>query len=404
LLGTACVGCQRLSHGAPEQNAAQAAAAAGPQAAAVSVVKPSRQTVRHLIERPGYNVAAFERTPLYAKLPGFVQKWNFDIGDRVRKGAVLAEIAIPEMDAEMKQKEAAVRQADAEIGQARAALVRARAECDRAKSQYERMVRVSQSGVLDKEQVEENRLGYEAAQAAVAKGQADVSVAEARLAVARSDRDRVQALLQYVRIVAPYDGVVTARNVNTGDFVQPAATSKGESLFVVEQVDPVRVFVNVPEQDATWVRDGDAAIVRVQGALGQPWREFRGRVTRTSGSLNPQNRTLRTEIDLPNKDGKLLPGAYASVSIVAEHPNAWALPAAAVVSQGDQSFAYRVESGQAVRTPLRTGLRGGGLVEVLQQQALAEGSKEGAWSDVTGDETFAANAVNLSDGQAVTPQ
>src|SRR5262249_3913283 len=153
--------------------------------------------------------------------------------------------------------------------------------------------------------------GFEAAQAALAKAKADVSVAEARREVAKADRDHVQTLLQYSKILAPpYDGVVTRRNVNTWDLVQPTPVAKGHPLFVVEQVDPVRVFVNVQEMEAVWVRDGDAALIRPQSLPGQ---QFKGKVTRNSGALQPQNRTLRTEIDLPNAEGKLLPGMFVNV-------------------------------------------------------------------------------------------
>jgi len=249
--------------------------------------------------------------------------------------------------------------------------------------------------------VEETRLGFEAAQAAVTKAEADVDVAKARLERAKADQDHAQTLLQYTKISAPFDGVITRRNVSTRDFVQPAGGSKGDALFVVEKVDPVRVFVNVQELEAVWVRDGDTALIRPQSLQGQ---QFKGAVTRTAGALNPQNRTLRAEIDLPNAEGKLLPGMYVTATIIAEHKNVWTLPAAAVVTQSDHSFCYRLENGKAVRTPIRVGLRGNELVEVLKiQTKSAKSAEEDAWENVTGAELFiASDAASLSDGQAVT--
>src|SRR5262249_54403438 len=153
--------------------------------------------------------------------------------------------------------------------------------------------------------------------------------------------ERVRTLLEYTKIRAPFDGIVTGRrSINTGDFVQPAA-GKRESLFVVERIKPVRVFVNVQELEAIWVREGDAALIRAQGLPGQ---EFKGTVTRLSKSLQPQNRTLSTQIDLPNNDGKLLPGTYVSVTIIAEHKNVRSLPATAVLTQNEQHYCYRVEN------------------------------------------------------------
>jgi RND family efflux transporter MFP subunit len=393
-----------LSGGCDRQPAArsdQAAQASPPPTPALKVVRPEKKDVRRLIQRPGYNIEAYERTPLYAKIPGYVLKWNVDMGDSVHKDDVLAELYIPEMEVELKQKEAGVRQASSEIKQAEATVLRAQAELDRAKSQYERLARVGRSGVLDKEQVEETRLGFEAAQAAVVKAQADVDVAKARLEVAKADRDHVQTLLQYTKVRAPFDGVVTGRrSINVGDFVQPAAASKEESLFIVERIKPVRVFINVPELDAVWVRVGDGALIRVQSLQGQ---EFRGTVTRVSKSLHPQNRTLRTQIDLPNDDGKLLPGMFVNATIIAEHKNVWVLPVAAVVTQGEQTYCYRVEHGKAVRTPIRVGLRGNELVEVLKKQTKSpKGAEESSWDDLTGKEVIvASDAGSLAEGQAV---
>src|SRR5262245_29984956 len=206
----------------------------GPETPTVTVEKPTRQTVRRLVERPGYNVEAYERTPLYARISGEVLTWSADMGDCVCKGEVLAELYVPDREEEVKQKKAAVRQATSEIDQAKAAVQRAQAESKRARSQHERLAKAGRGGFLDKEQVEEALLGYEAAEAAVAKANADVSVAEARLEVTKADRDHAQALLDYAKVRAPFDGVVTRRNINTGDLVQPA--SKGEPLFVVERV------------------------------------------------------------------------------------------------------------------------------------------------------------------------
>lgn len=339
--------------------------------------------MRRTIERPGDNIEAYERTPLYVKIAGYVRKWNYDIGDRVHKGDVLAEIYNPEMEVELRQKEAVARQAASEIHQATAAVQRAQADYNHKQSQYERLAAVERSGVLDAEQLAEARLGFQAAEAGVAKAQADVTVAEARLEVAKADRDHVQTLLQYLKVLAPFDGVVTRRNINTGDFVQPS-DGKEQFLFVVEKVDPVRVFVNVGELDAVWIRDGDLALIRPQSLQGQV---LRGTVTRLSGALHPKNRTLRTEIDLPNGDGRLLPGMYVNATIIAEHKSVWSLPAKTVVIEADRAFCDVLENGKPVRTPIRIGLVGDDLIEVVKKQVnSARSGAMGQWEDFTGDE------------------
>jgi RND family efflux transporter MFP subunit len=367
----------------PSASAKESGKPADSKASDIKVIHPEKRDVRREIERPGYNVLPFERTPLHAKIAGYVSKWNFDIGDAVRKDEVLAELYIPEMTVELKQKEAGVRQAGSEIKQAEAALLRAKAELDRSKSQYERMERVGQSGVLDKEQVDETRLGYEAARAAVVKAEADIEVARVRLQVAEADRDHVQTLLQYTQIKAPFDGIVTRRTINTGDFVQPPGAGKGDPLYVVDRIKPVRVFVDVAELDAVWVSEGDTVLLRAQALPGQL---FKGTLTRTSRSMDRQNRNLRTEIDLPNADGKLLPGMYMTATVIVEHKNVWALPAAAIVTEGDQNFCYRMENGKPVRASIQVGLRGKDAVEIL-------GIDSEPGQAVTGQESIVADST-----------
>jgi RND family efflux transporter MFP subunit len=392
-------GCQRPA--APPQPPAAGATEKEPPK--VSVTKPERKTVRRTIKRPGYNIEAYQTAPLYAKIPGYIRKWNVDIGDPVRKGQVLAELWVPEMEVEVRQKAAAVNQADAEVGEARAALLRAQAEYDRMKSQSERMAGLQRSGgVVNAEIVDEARFGFNAANAAVVKARADIKTAEARLEVAREARNYAQTLLDYAKVPAPFDGVVTHRNINDGDFVQPATGSKGKPLFVVDQVDPVRVFANVPEEEAVWVSPGAKASVR---SPNLPGLERKGKVTRTARALDPVNRTLRTEIDLENPDKTLLPGMYVDATIVVEHLDVWTLPPSAVVSEEGQTFCYRVEGDKAVRTPLRLGLRGDGLVEVLKMgRGPASPSAEETWEDFTGkEEIVKGEAARLKDGQAVHP-
>jgi RND family efflux transporter MFP subunit len=373
----------------------------------VSVVQPQRKTVRRPIKRPGYNIEAYQSTALFAKISGYVGKWHkskkgkpFDIGDRVSKGEILVELAVPEMEVEVEQKEAAIAQAQAEIKQAQAAVERAEADHDYRKAQYDRLSQVGRSGVINKESVEEYKFALAAAKAALTKARADVEVAKSRHTVAEKARDYAKLLLRYTKIPAPFDGVITKRHVNEDDLVQPATRGKGEALFVVDQLDPVRVFVNVPESEAVWVQDGDEAAILTQNRRGGA---FKGTVTRTSRSLDPATRTLRTEIDLPNPDRKLLPGMYVDVTVTPQRRNVWTLPESAILTTEEGNYCFRLEDGKAVRTRLQIGLTGGGLVEVLKKQANTSGeSAEERWEDITGEEHIIQRGVaELKDGQAV---
>jgi RND family efflux transporter MFP subunit len=436
---TASSGCVNPSRDSSPKVAETTAPAS---AVAVEMVRPERTTLRLAVRQPG-SIQAFEQTPVFSKIAGYVQKWHVDLGDRVRQGDVLAELTVPEMEVELRQKQALVQQSEAEIQQAKetaaaaeaslrsaaakvkeaeSGRLRARAEYKRMKSQYERLARVGQS-VLDKEAIEESRYGFEAAEAGLeeveakvksaeatreesaaklGKARADVTVAEAHLRVAQENRDLVKALLQYTRLTAPFDGVVTRRSVDTGHFVQPATGTKAEPLYVVERRDFVRIFVEVPEADAGWINKGDKARVRVQALRGQ---EFPSEVARTSYSLDRTARTLVAEIDLPNPTDQLRPGMYVSATITAERPGVLTLPAAAVatggdVTQGYQSYCFLVEAGKAVRTAVQVGRGDGQLVEVLKRQ---KPGPTPAWEEFTGTEAVAAKAAGLTDGQAVQP-
>ena len=284
--------------------------------------------------------------------------------------------------AAVRAAEAAVETAKANVKLAEAGKVRAAADAARWRSQYVRISRLVADGSLDRKLEEETqdslaaaeaalvevRAKVDAAQAALLQSQADLakakagqSVAQARRQNAEADLSRVSTLLRYTQIRAPYDGVVTERNVNRGDFVQPAGAMTAKPLLSVARMDVVRIFVEVPERESPWVEAGRMGYVEVEAL---PDRTVEGKVTRTSWALGA-NRTLRTELDLPNPNGSLRPGMYATAHIVLqERPNAYVLPLTAIVRDGKQAFCWVAQGGRAVRTPIVVGLHVGNEVEV----------------------------------------
>jgi RND family efflux transporter MFP subunit len=393
-----------------------------------------------MIEQPG-NIRAYEETPLFAKLAGYVKTVNVDIGDPVAgpfwvfPGTVLAELSIPELEDEGRQKDALVDQAAAEVEQAKeavtiaqanveaaaaqvveakAGVTRAQANVARWKSELARVTEMVRSKSLDPQTGAETENQYLSAEAAEAeararitvaekaavkaraeygKAQQDVKAAEAKHKVAIADAARVDDLLGYRFIRAPFTGVVTRRAVDTGHFVQPVGGAKAGALFTVVRIDTVRVFVEVPEADAGLVHKGQTAAVSVPALK----RDFKGTVTRTSHSLEPGSRTLRVQIDLPNPDRRLLPGTYATARITAEMPEAWVLPTDAVVKQAEQTVCFLYRDGKAVRLPIKAGRSDGKFTEVLQKAG-----PNGTWVDWTGSEDVLSGPANtLTDGQAV---
>jgi RND family efflux transporter MFP subunit len=434
-LGLLSAGCQQSNPGKADTGVR----ATPPNSGNVTVVKPQRQTIRRSIEQPG-TVEPFERTPVYAKIAGYVRKVNVDIGDRVKEGQELAELWVPELEEEWKQKQALVAQTKAEVTQGESALAAARASYDTAvalvevekadkeradalairwQSEYQRLEPKAKT-IIDKQQLDETRFQWKAAEAeqkrvaariksaeaAVAeskakidKADADVVAAKARRGVAEADERRVKALLDYAKILAPFDGVVTARNVDTDHFVQPSGGATNEPLFVVVRQDVMRLFVDVPEPDAPFIGKNTTARIRPEALKGLV---LTGKVTRTARALAPKVRTLRTEIDLLNTNGRLLPGMYFYATLTTEHTDVWAVPMTAIVTQNGQTFCFRVVDGKAGRMPIEIGLSGGGWIEVLKKQTQPAKDGESIWEDFTGKEEIVANAAALTDGQKVT--
>jgi HlyD family secretion protein len=379
-------GCNR--QGAKSDGAKDAAAPP-----TFTAVKPERKTLERTIEQPAY-VAAYEETPLVVRIPGYIGKIDCDIGSKVEKDQVLAVLSVPEMEVELKQKEELVKQAAAELTLAQESVKGAEAEENRLKGQYDRFAKLGPGSALDKETLEETRWGYEVSKAKHGMAKAEVGVRKARVGVAEQNRDYAKTMLEYAEIRAPYKGIVTRRNVHPGYYVQPGTTA--QPLFVVAQTDRVRVVSEIPEVEAAYIREKMKAVVRVQGLKD---RSFSGEITRTSWSLDSKSRTLRIEIEM-RTDGVLVPGMYAYVSLRGEFPNRLTIPAAAVLTQGDQSSVFLLEDGKAARTPVHLGMRSGNLVEVLRKQVASEGKT--TW-EAFGDQdvVLSGNVASLSDGQAV---
>jgi RND family efflux transporter MFP subunit len=391
----------------------------------VEVVKPARHTVQRSVGEPG-QLVAFETTPIHAKIAGYVRSVNTHIGYEIKKGQVLAELYVPELEAEVKQKSAAVEQALAKKAQAEAAVKVARAavtsseakltevqagvkrvEADltRWQQEYRRIEQLfnerAQTGTLldetrsklrsSESSRDEVRAHVKSAEAALVESRAlldqarsDVVAAASTVEVAREDARRVEAMLGYTRIEAPYDGVITRRNVDTGHLTRPG--SDAPPLFIAARTDVVTIVVDVPETYAADVDKGDRASVKLQAMKG---RTVEGKVTRTGWALDSKTRTIRTEIDIPNPGGKLRPGLYAYATvIVEEHKDVLTIPTTAVLPEKDKAFCVVVVDGKAVRKPIETGLSDGTRTEVV--------------SGLDGGEAVVkANGASLVDGQAV---
>jgi RND family efflux transporter MFP subunit len=301
--------------------------------------------------------------------------------------------------------------------------LRAQAQVQRTQSQYKRLARAGKEGTIGGEDVEEVRLGAEAARAGLeeveaqitsaeaerdasrarlGKARADVLVAQEHLAVAGKNQELAATLLNYRKITAPFPGVVTRRNVEKGQFVQPATGVKGDVLFEVARTDVMRVRVEVPEADADWISKDTPIRIRVPALKTY---QFEGKVTRTSWALDRTSRTLLAETDVPDPEGRLRPGMYAYATLTPERPGLLAVPASAVVTEGDvtlgyHTFCFLVQDGKARRTPVEVWARDKEWVEVLRKQ-VGQGAAV-RWETFTGqEEVVQGNLSELHDGQPV---
>jgi multidrug efflux pump subunit AcrA (membrane-fusion protein) len=262
----------------------------------VSVVTATRAK-RGPLSLPG-TIQALHETMVYARSSGYVRRWYTDIGRHVRAGQVLADIESPEVDQDVQQGRANLKQANA-------ALALAKSDLDRWKS-------LERDSAVSQQELDQKVAAYEANLAAVHAQEANVQ--------------RLSSLQGYEKIVAPFAGTITARNLDVGTLVQPGAQSAigsgsgaasgagmgGQGLFRIEQTDTMRVYVSVPQSFAPAITVGQAAQVGVQEMHG---RTFPGRVARTAAALDPSTRTLLVEVDVPNTDHTLLAGSFAQVTL-----------------------------------------------------------------------------------------
>lgn len=260
----------------------------------VATVKPSADI--DIIRLPA-TTSAFASANIFARASGYIGTRAVDIGDHVKAGQLLAEIVAPELDHQIAQAEATLAQLNSSLQQAEANRVLAKVTWDRDRPLVEKGWLTAQQGTIDEQTLK-------AQAAAVLVAEANVKAEEAQLQVLRQQKI-------YQRVVAPFDGVITQRNIDVGSLVQADATS-GTFMFTLQQGNVIRTQVFVPQDAAFGLKPGIAAVVRVPEI---PDRTFPGTVTRIADALQPGSRTLLTEVDIPNPDAALASGIYCTVEL-----------------------------------------------------------------------------------------
>lgn len=247
----------------------------------VAVILPSAQPTHDELTLPA-QLQAYVESSIYSRTNGYLLRWYKDIGSHVKKGELLAEIDTPEIDQELSQ--------------ARATRQQIAAQHELAKTSAERWISLRKAGAISQQEADQQTNLYAQAQANLAAAEANVR--------------RLEQLESFKHIYAPFSGVITRRNVDVGALITAGSGGQTKELFDLAQFDPLRVYVSVPQSDAALIHRGMRAYIELRESPGQ---RFSGSVARTADAIDPATRTMLTEVDVPNHDGRLKPGSYAQL-------------------------------------------------------------------------------------------
>ena len=301
----------------------------------VGVIHPKVEPPQQELILPS-TLQAYIESPIYARTNGYLLKWYKDIGSRVQKGERLADIETPEIDQELQQ--------------ARAARDQSAAQVEIAKTSAKRWENLQKMDAVAQQETDERTNAY--------------AQAQANLAAATANVRRLEELESFKHIFAPFSGVLTRRNVDIGALINAGNTGNNQQLFNIARIDPIRVYVNVPEIYAPSVRPGVRAAIEIPSSSGQ---KFYGNVVRNAEAIDPGTRTLLTETDVPNPKSELLPGAYAQVHFDLNiRTERLSVPVNALLFRAEGTRAAVVDANRKVHLqPVTIGRDYGTTVEIL---------------------------------------
>jgi RND family efflux transporter MFP subunit len=300
----------------------------------VNVVYPKPASTADEIALPG-STQAFIDTPIFARTSGYLKNWHADIGAHVKKGDLLAEIETPELDQQLQQAESDLKNARANLDIAQITNTR-----------WQAMVRAD---TVSKQEADQTASSFNAMQALFDSAKANVR--------------RLEQLQSFEKVVAPFDGVITARNTDIGALIQAGDSSTPRELFHIVAIQTLRVYIAVPEVYASSVKIGEKVDVTLDSLPGE---KFTGTLVRTSEAINPMSRTLNVEVDVENPQGRLLPGAYAFVLLkVPSSAGAVVIPTNTLLFRSEGLRVGVARSGHAELVPITIGHDFGNTVEVI---------------------------------------
>jgi RND family efflux transporter MFP subunit len=342
---------------------------AGVKTALIEVIKPKILTSDRALALPGA-VRALEEVKLYPRVSGYVRKWLVDLGDKVTEGKVLAEIETPDVDAQLGQ-------ARAQLAQARAAVKQIVAQRDYSKANAARFESMGAQKLVAMGAVQQ-------AQSQAANDEAGVVAAQANVAAQEQNVKRLTDQQGFAKVVAPFAGTITTRTIERGALVTEGNTTP---MFTIDATDPIRVFIDVPQNVAPSVREGTEATITSREYAG---RKFTGKVTHAAGALDPDLHTMVTEVQVPNKDGALFPGMYVQAELNLAIPHrVFEIPATALYNDANGIRVATVDANSKIHYLKITMERDtGATIQVA--------------SELTGDERIVKVAIpSLAEGDVV---
>jgi RND family efflux transporter MFP subunit len=349
----------------------------------VDVVVARPVTVGQDLVLPGQTAAWYEST-IYARVNGYVKTWVVDIGDHVKKGEVLATIETPELDAELGAARAQLKASVAQVAARKA-------EAEFAQTTNERW-RDSPKGVVSEQERAAKKSDYESAAARLYAANAQVALDKSRV-------DQYSALAEFKQVKAPFDGTITERKIDIGNLVTAGSSSTTTPLYRMSQTDPLRIFVDVPQNAAgELMKPGIPADIL---ATGYPAGAFAGKIARSAEAVNPQARTMRVEVDMPNANHALVPGMYVTVAFKLQPKGSVAVPAAALVFRPGGAQVARVDAdGKIAFTNVTIARDNGSMVELASGVNAGDRLVLNISSQIAAGEAVAVNGSGVPAGNA----
>ena len=329
----------------------------------VSVIHPKPGAMKDDVVLPG-NVQAFTDSPIYARSSGYLKQWNVDIGGHVKAGQVLATIEAPEVDQQVTQAKATLQQTRASLDQAIANQQQGKANEEIARVTAERWQNLVKKGAVSRQENDQYQAQYQAQVANLNALEQAIAAARSNIAAAEANLGRLQEMQNYETVKAPFDGIITARNIDVGALINAGNGGAAQELFHMAATAKLRVYVSVPQADSR------AAVPGLKSYLTLaefPGRRFPGELVRTSGAIDQATRTLLTEVDVDNASGELRPGAYAEVHLlIPEGSRSLILPVSVLMFRSEGLRVGVVRNGkQAELVPVVLGKDYGNQVEIV---------------------------------------